>query len=164
MRVGTFRGDRKPPLDERTGSRRWTPETVRRRVGYHGPEPETVQEKVDAVHDLVADEQVATLVATDLLRRPDVAFQAMTDDTARHQVNHAQVGQAREPSERESPIAPAVKHFGHVMGPWAWSVPASGSWPRPAGSCPACGTADSQMMNGLPFTRTSTRSGRRSLN
>ncbi|MEV0226173.1 DUF6192 family protein [Streptomyces sp. NPDC050704] len=41
-----------PPLDERSGTRRWTPETSRRRVGYHGPGPETVQEKVEAVHDL----------------------------------------------------------------------------------------------------------------
>ncbi|MGX1676338.1 DUF6192 family protein [Streptomyces sp. NPDC055400] len=58
-----------PPLDEETGKRRWTPETSRQRVGYHGLAPETVQEKVEAVHDLVADEQVATQVATDLLRR-----------------------------------------------------------------------------------------------
>lgn len=69
-----------PPLDERTGKRRWTPETSRQRVGYHGPGPETSQEKIEAVHDLVADEQVAAQVATDLLRRPSVAFKAMTDD------------------------------------------------------------------------------------
>ncbi|MFB7509243.1 DUF6192 family protein, partial [Streptomyces broussonetiae] len=30
-----------PPLDVRTGKRRWTPETARQRVGYHGPGPET---------------------------------------------------------------------------------------------------------------------------
>lgn len=63
-----------PPLDERTGKRRWTPETSRQRVGHHGPGPETPQEKIEAVHDLVADEQVAAQVATDLLRRPDVSF------------------------------------------------------------------------------------------
>jgi transposase len=79
-----------PPVDERTGKRRWTPETTRKRVGYHGPGPETAQEKVEAVHDLVVDEQVAAQVVTDLLRRPAVAFKAMTDDTATHQVNHAQ--------------------------------------------------------------------------
>jgi hypothetical protein len=54
-------------------------ETARQRVGYHGPGPETVQEKIEAVHDLVADEQVAAQVATDLLRRLSVAFKAMPD-------------------------------------------------------------------------------------
>ncbi|QHA02301.1 hypothetical protein GQF42_02360 [Streptomyces broussonetiae] len=47
------------------------------------------------MRDLVVDQQVAAQVATDLLRRPSVAFKAMTDNTARHQVNHVQVEQAR---------------------------------------------------------------------
>ncbi|WP_415953812.1 DUF6192 family protein [Streptomyces sp. KLOTTS4A1] len=38
---------------------RLTPETTRKRVGYHGPRPETTQDQVEDVHDLVADEQVA---------------------------------------------------------------------------------------------------------
>ncbi|MBC9718897.1 RacO protein [Streptomyces sp. TRM66268-LWL] len=112
-----------PPLDERTGMRRWTPETSRQRVGYHGPGPETAQEKIEAVHDLVADEQVATQVATDLLRRPSVAFKAMRDDTARHQVNHAQVEQARQLREMNEaeltgepePFAPAVRRINHAL-------------------------------------------------
>ncbi|MCX5384848.1 DUF6192 family protein [Streptomyces sp. NBC_00083] len=112
-----------PPLDERTGRRRWTPETSRQRVGYHGPGPETVQEKIEAVHDLVGDEQVATQVATDLLRRPSVAFKAMTDDTARHQVNHAQVeqprqiraAQERELSGTEDPFGPTVRRLNHTL-------------------------------------------------
>jgi hypothetical protein len=112
-----------PPLDERTGKRRWTPETTRQRVGYHGPKPETVQEKVEAVHDLVADEQVASQIATDLLRRPSVAFKAMRDDTARHQVNHAQVEQSRqlrkmheaELTGSEGPFEPAVRRINHAL-------------------------------------------------
>lgn len=51
-------------------------------------------------------------MTTGLLRRPDVAFKAMSDDTARHQVNHAQVErsrQAREDFEENSPIAPAIR-------------------------------------------------------
>ncbi|MEV8022932.1 DUF6192 family protein [Streptomyces sp. NPDC086554] len=112
-----------PPLDERTGKRRWTPETSRQRVGYHGPGPETAQEKVEAVHDLVADEQVAAQVATDLLRRPSVAFKAMTDDTARHQVNHAQVEQSRQLREAheqqlegaEEPFEPTVRRINHAL-------------------------------------------------
>jgi hypothetical protein len=107
-----------PPVDERTGKRRWTPETTRKRVGYHGPGPETAQEKVEAVHDLVVDEQVAAQVVTDLLRRPAVAFKAMTDDTATHQVNHAQVEQSPQPREAPEqqlesaaePFEPTVRH------------------------------------------------------
>ncbi|MER6384982.1 DUF6192 family protein [Streptomyces sp. NPDC001250] len=49
-----------PLLDARTSKRRWTPETARHRVGYHEPGPETVQEEIVAVHDLVADEQVTS--------------------------------------------------------------------------------------------------------
>ncbi|MDW6066361.1 DUF6192 family protein [Streptomyces sp. FXJ1.4098] len=54
----------------------------------------------------------AAKTTTGLLRRPDVAFRAMLDDTARHQVNHAQVErgqQAREHSVQTSPVAPAVR-------------------------------------------------------
>lgn len=53
-------------------------------------------------------------MTTGLLRRPDVAFRAMSDDTARHQVNHAQVElgrQAREEFERTSPVAPAIRRI-----------------------------------------------------
>lgn len=42
----------------------------------------------------------------------------MADDTARHQVNHAQVErgrQAREHFERTSPVAPAVRRIERTM-------------------------------------------------
>ncbi|MFF6984416.1 DUF6192 family protein [Streptomyces sp. NPDC008343] len=52
--------------------------------------PQTIQEKVEAIHDLAADEQVAARVATDFLRRPSVVFHAAGDDTARHLFNKAQ--------------------------------------------------------------------------
>ncbi|MFC5156798.1 DUF6192 family protein [Streptomyces amakusaensis] len=38
-------------------------------------------------------------------RWPDVAFRAVSDDTARHQVNHAQVERGRP--AREQPCGPA---------------------------------------------------------
>lgn len=53
-------------------------------------------------------------VTTGLLRRPDIAFRAMSDDTARHQVNRAQVDQgwqAREHFEETSPVAPAIRNI-----------------------------------------------------
>ncbi|MBB4779068.1 hypothetical protein BJY27_000029 [Streptomyces rapamycinicus] len=72
------------------------------------------EDKVRVVEEFTRDENVAVTVTTGLLRRPDVAFKAMSDDTARHQVNHAQVErgrQAREHFERTSPIAPAVRNI-----------------------------------------------------
>ncbi|WP_215453322.1 DUF6192 family protein [Streptomyces sp. ATCC 21386] len=72
------------------------------------------ENKVRMVEEFTRDETVATTAATNLLRRPDIAFKAMGDDTARSQVNHAQVErgkQAREHFERTSPVAPAVRHI-----------------------------------------------------
>ncbi|MEU1785104.1 DUF6192 family protein [Streptomyces sparsogenes] len=64
------------------------------------------------VEEFTRDESVAATAATNLLRRPDVAFRAMSDDIARFQVNHAQVErgrQARDDFDRTSPVAPAVR-------------------------------------------------------
>lgn len=76
-------------------------------------------EKVRVVEELTRDEQVASQAATGLLRRPDVAFKAMADDTARHQVNHAQAErgrQAREEFERsDHPAAPVVKRLDQTI-------------------------------------------------
>ncbi len=71
--------------------------------------------KVRVVEELTRDEAVA---AASLLRRPDVAFRAMSDDTARFQVNHAQNErhrQAREHFEDSSPVAPAVRHIDRTV-------------------------------------------------
>lgn len=103
-----------PPLIARTGERRWTMDEARRAVGHQVSRPETVQEKVTAVHDLIRDEEVASRVATDLLRRPEVAFKAMTDDTARHLVNRAQVDQARQGVEVVRQRTPALQHVEHT--------------------------------------------------
>ncbi|WP_326594508.1 DUF6192 family protein [Streptomyces sp. NBC_01803] len=90
----------------------WTPDEANRRVGQRVAKPVTPQEKITAVHTLVRDEEVAAKVTTDMLHRPEVAFRAMSDDTARHMVNHAQAErgrQAREDFEDTSPVAPAVR-------------------------------------------------------
>jgi transposase len=70
---------KRPPMHERTGTRRWTPGGAKRLVGLQVHKPKTVQEKVEAVHDLTADDQVVAVVTTDFLRRPEVASLAMTD-------------------------------------------------------------------------------------
>lgn len=76
------------------------------------------EDKVRVVEEFTRDENVAVTVTTGLLRRPDVAFKAMSDDTARHQVNHAQVErgrQAREHFEDTSPVAPAVRQIDRTV-------------------------------------------------
>lgn len=50
-----------------------------RAVGWTPRKPETAQEKINRVHDLVMDDDVATRVVTDLLHRPEIAFRAMGD-------------------------------------------------------------------------------------
>ncbi|GIH97966.1 DUF6192 family protein [Planobispora siamensis] len=107
----------RPPLDERTGHCRWTPDAASRIVGYQVERPVSVKEKVRAIHDLAGDEEVAATVATDLLRRPAVAHQAMADDTAKHMVNRAQYNQAHqaaEPARRAA--APALRRVEHTLG------------------------------------------------
>jgi hypothetical protein len=65
----------RPPLDARTATRRWTTALAQREVGQSTGRPESVVEKVNAIHDLAQDEQVAVAVATDLLRRPEITAQ-----------------------------------------------------------------------------------------
>lgn len=65
-------------------------------MGWKTSTPVTVQEKVEAVADLVQDEAVACQVVTDLLKRREVAFVAMRDSDARYMVNENQSEQADE--------------------------------------------------------------------
>nr|WP_248296203.1 DUF6192 family protein [Streptomyces sp. S1D4-11] len=89
-----FEAVNNPPPNPRGGPGRWTHDSAKRIVGWKVDTPESVQEKVDAIHDLAADDQVAARVATDFLRRPAVASKAMADHTARHAVNEAQFDQS----------------------------------------------------------------------
>ncbi|MFI6743983.1 DUF6192 family protein [Nonomuraea sp. NPDC050451] len=93
----------KPPLDKRTKTHRWTNTAAKQAVDQKFANTTSVQQKVERIHDLARDEQVAAVVATDLLRRPEDAFKAMTDTTARHLVNRAQVDQARGSAPRRCP-------------------------------------------------------------
>jgi hypothetical protein len=79
-----------PPLIKRTGEHRWNQDGACRVVGWQVGRPESVQEKVDAVHELVTDAKVAWRIAADLLRRPEVAFTATTDTTVQDRVAAAQ--------------------------------------------------------------------------
>jgi hypothetical protein len=102
-----------PPVNERTGERRWTPDAAKRVVGWQVDTPETPQEKINKIHDLAADDEVAAAVATDFLRRPEVASRAMTDRTARHVVNRAQVDHAQQAGEIARQRTPAIERIEH---------------------------------------------------
>ncbi|MGW7510030.1 DUF6192 family protein [Streptomyces massasporeus] len=52
---------------------RRTQDAARRQVGWRVDNPQTSQGKVEAIHDLAVDDQVAARVATHFLRRPSVA-------------------------------------------------------------------------------------------
>ncbi|WP_328841620.1 DUF6192 family protein [Streptomyces europaeiscabiei] len=57
--------------------------------------PVAAQEKGEAIRELARDDEVvAAQVATDFLRRPDIAFKAMRDGEDREKVNEAQFEQA----------------------------------------------------------------------
>jgi hypothetical protein len=106
-----------PPRDERTGTCRWTEQAAQQAAGEQTRKPTTVQQKVAAIHDLAADEEVASQVAADLLRRPAVARDAMRDTTARHLVNRAQYEHDREAAEPVRQVAgPALERVEHTMG------------------------------------------------
>ncbi|WP_256259447.1 DUF6192 family protein, partial [Streptomyces mirabilis] len=66
-----------PPPNPCGGPARWTHDSAKRIVGWKVDTPESVQEKVDAIHDLAANDQVAARVASDFLRRPAVASKAI---------------------------------------------------------------------------------------
>ncbi|MEW2354231.1 DUF6192 family protein [Spirillospora sp. NPDC029432] len=107
----------RPPVLERTGERRWTTDAASRVLGWQVQRPESAGEKVRAIHDLARDEEVAAAVATDLLRRPAVARQAMADDTARHLVNRAQTEQAqRAAGPARKAVGPALERIQHSLG------------------------------------------------
>ncbi|WP_030786597.1 DUF6192 family protein [Streptomyces sp. NRRL S-920] len=113
-----------PPRHPRTGKLQWTGDAAKRQVGWQVDTPQSVQEKVEAIHDLATDEQVAARVATDFLRRPGVAFRAAGDGTAVHLFNKAQTQrwkqaeEAREelvPGQEENPVAPVVRSIDRTM-------------------------------------------------
>lgn len=108
---------KRPPLHERSGTYRWTYDGAQRAVGGRVKSPQTVQEKVSAIHDLARDDAVAAQAAADFLRRPEVAARAMADDTARHLVNQAQAERSRQAEtefRRRTPLRPALERIDHT--------------------------------------------------
>ncbi|MFF7888240.1 DUF6192 family protein [Streptomyces sp. NPDC020794] len=82
------------------------------------PRTESVQEKVDAIHDLAADDQVAARVASDFLRRPAVASKAIRLPV----VLPAQAGVSRTTRRGQRPGSgpPRAGGGGAAGGPPGW--------------------------------------------
>ncbi|MGP4009881.1 DUF6192 family protein [Streptomyces sp. 4N124] len=103
-----------PPPNPRGGPPRWTHDSAKRVVGWKVDSPESVQEKVEAIHDLASDDAVAAVVTTDFLRRPAIASKAMADDTARHAVNEAQFDRFRQQAQFvHQEAAPQLQRMEH---------------------------------------------------
>ncbi|MET9735757.1 DUF6192 family protein [Streptomyces sp. NPDC006458] len=103
-----------PPPHPRGGPPRWTHDSAKRVVGWKVDTPESVQEKVEALHDLATDDAVAAVVTTDFLRRPAIASKAMADDTARHAVNEAQFDRFRQQAQfAHQEAAPQLRRMEH---------------------------------------------------
>jgi hypothetical protein len=105
----------KPPKNARTGERRWDVDAACRRVGWTPRTPVSTQEKVNRIHDLTKDDSVAVSVARDLLKRPNVAFEAMADQSARHAVNSAQFDHSRQVVVCARQRTPAIRHIEHSI-------------------------------------------------
>ncbi|MEU9631603.1 DUF6192 family protein [Streptomyces luteogriseus] len=69
----------KPPA----GGTRWTVDEANRRVGRQVERPASPQERINAIHSLARDEEVAATVTTDLLKRPTVAAKVPAAEKAR---------------------------------------------------------------------------------
>jgi hypothetical protein len=147
-----------PPLHEDSGRVRWTYDGAKHRVGQRPNTPRSVEEKVQAAHDMVAQEDVAVRVAQDLLRRPDVAFRAMADPTTRHLVNRAQVDQAQQAARQVRDAVPALPRIEHTMEFVDLVARARCSSPRWAGSSRPCAARTSPTTSGRRCTATSRRS------
>jgi hypothetical protein len=102
-----------PPPNPRGGPPCWTYDSAKRVVGWKVDSPQSVQEKVEAIHDLAADDAVAAVVTTDFLRRPAVAAKAMADDTARHMANEAQFDRFRQQVQSTHEQAPQLRRMEH---------------------------------------------------
>ncbi|MFD4177203.1 DUF6192 family protein [Streptomyces anulatus] len=69
----------KPPA----GKTRWTGDEANRRVGRQVERPASPQEKITAIHHLARDEDVAAVVTTDFLKRPQVAAKVSSEEKVR---------------------------------------------------------------------------------
>lgn len=106
---------KRPPVYERTGERRWTADAAARVAGRTPAHPATPQEKVSRIHDLAVDDNVAATAATNFLHRPEVAHRVLSDPTARHIINRAQVDRGKQIQESARERMPVIRKIERSM-------------------------------------------------
>ncbi|PKW14420.1 DUF6192 family protein [Saccharopolyspora spinosa] len=85
-----------PPVDRRTRERHWTCDAARRVRGWKTDVPETTEEKLRAVEDLLDDEQEAAEAVERVMRRPAVVRRVAEKQQVRETFNRAQTERIRE--------------------------------------------------------------------
>lgn len=88
-----------PPIYPRTGERRWTCDGARRALGWKTDVPESLEETVRHVQDLMKDEEVAVQVVERTMQRPEVVRQVAEKPHVRETFNRAQASGIREAHE-----------------------------------------------------------------
>jgi len=107
-----------PPFNERLGRPAWTVSAAERaagRVPHQPPAPERFEEKIARVHKLTQDEGVASAVASQLLRRPEVAGRVLADPQARRQLYRAQADHDQQVHDAARDRTPAIRHVEHSL-------------------------------------------------
>ncbi|MGY3056264.1 hypothetical protein ACVWZD_005733 [Streptomyces sp. TE3672] len=87
-----------PPVYRRTGERRWTCDGAHRALGWKTQVPETIEEKLRQVEDLL-DDEIAVEVVERAMRRPAVVERVAQKPHVRETFNRAQTGRIREARE-----------------------------------------------------------------
>ncbi|MEV0068821.1 MULTISPECIES: DUF6192 family protein [unclassified Amycolatopsis] len=92
-----FKVIKDPPFNDRLGTRTWTVSAAERaanRAPHRRPEDKP-EERAARVQELTRDEHVASAVAGQLLRRPEVAGRVMANPDTRRQLYRAQADHDR---------------------------------------------------------------------
>lgn len=102
-----------PTPHPRDGAPIWTYDNAARAVKRQPSWPTTPAERVKKIHDLAGDDDVATEIARDFLKRPAVVSRVVQDDVTRHLLDRARVQhgqrQARKVDDERTRKYPAMQ-------------------------------------------------------
>jgi Family of unknown function (DUF6192) len=90
---------RDPPLHRRSGVRRWTCDAAHRVLGWKTSTPESVEERLQQVEDLL-DDETAVEVVERVMRRPEVVRRVADKPHVRETFNRAQASEIRQAREQ----------------------------------------------------------------
>lgn len=103
----------------RDGAEVWTYDNAAREMDRHPTWPVTPEERVEKIHDLATDDDVATEIARDLLKRPAVISRVVEDNVTRHLLDQARVrhgqNQARKVEAERAEKYPAMQQMASHM-------------------------------------------------